>query len=95
MVQERFTELEHAAEDRTDTREWLVQKANVLNKLDRLVQWFKSDLKNGHKRVAFRKQHVCYGQAGTMVQERLTELEHAAGVRMDTGEWLVQKARFT
>jgi hypothetical protein len=40
MVQERFTELEHAAGgDRMDTREWLLQKANVLNKLDRLV-WY-------------------------------------------------------
>jgi hypothetical protein len=33
--------------------------------------------------VAFRKQHVCYGQAGTMVLERLTELEHTAVARMD------------
>jgi hypothetical protein len=27
------------------------------------------------------KQHVCNGQAGTMVQERLTEIEHGAWVR--------------
>ena len=38
MVQERLTELEHAAVARMDTREWLVQKVNVLHKLDRLVQ---------------------------------------------------------
>ncbi len=131
MVLERLTELEHVAVARMDTEQWLVQKANVLHKLDRLVQWLKSDLQNGHKRAAFRKQHVCYGQADTMVLERLTELsmlqslewtqesglyrkqtvnitgqadtimaqdrltkvEHAAVARMDTREWLVQKAK--
>ncbi len=67
MVEQLLPELEHVAGARMDTREWLVQKANVLNKLDRLAQLFKSDLQNGHKRAAFRKQHVCYGQAGTMV----------------------------
>jgi hypothetical protein len=92
MVQERLTELEHGAVARMDTRERLVHKSNVLQKLDKLVQWFKSDLQNGHKRVAIRKQHVCYGQAGKMVQERFTELEHAAEDRVDTREWLVQKA---
>jgi hypothetical protein len=48
--------------------------------------------KNGHKRSAFRKQHVHYGQAGTMAEERLTELEHGAVGRMDTRERLVQKS---
>jgi hypothetical protein len=46
MVQEWLTELEHAAVARMDTREWSVQKSNVLNTLDRLVQWFKSGLQN-------------------------------------------------
>ncbi len=73
MVEERLTELQHAAGSRMDTRQWLVQKAIVLNKLDRLVQWLKSDLQNVHKRAAFRKQHVCSGQAGTVAEERLTE----------------------
>jgi hypothetical protein len=38
IVLERLTELEHTAAARMDAREWLVQKANILNKLDRLVQ---------------------------------------------------------
>jgi hypothetical protein len=47
----------------------LYRKQTFYNKLDRVVQWLKSDLQNGHKRAAFRKQHVCYGQAGTTVLE--------------------------
>ncbi len=46
IVLERLTELEHGAVARMDTREWLVQKAKVLHKLDRLVRWFKSGLQN-------------------------------------------------
>ncbi len=105
MVQERFTELEHAAGgDRMDTREWLLQKANVLNKLDRLV-WYNGSTatyrnrawcssQNGHKRVACTesKRFTETGQVGTMVQERLTEVKHAAEVsRMDTTERLSEK----
>jgi hypothetical protein len=44
MIQERLTVLEHAAVARMDTREWLLQKANVLHELYRLVQGFKSGL---------------------------------------------------
>jgi hypothetical protein len=33
-------------------------------------------------------QHVCYRQAGTMAEERLTEFEYAAVARMDTKERL-------
>jgi hypothetical protein len=38
MVQERLTELEQSAVVRMDTKEWFIQKANVLQKLDRLAQ---------------------------------------------------------
>jgi hypothetical protein len=46
MVKDRLSELEHAAVAIMDTIEWPVHKPNVLHKLDRLVQWFKSGLQN-------------------------------------------------
>jgi hypothetical protein len=42
MIQERLTELEHAAVSRMDTKERL--SGSNMYVMDRLVSWFKSDL---------------------------------------------------
>jgi hypothetical protein len=64
MAEERLTELEHAAVARMDTREWLVQKANVLHKLARLIQWLKGGL---------QKPSILWYVARMDTKERLSE----------------------